>query len=233
MNLSDLLDLQRVDSEIDRLLEARASLPELELYRRAHVRTEAIRVDLTDRQRLLREIGLDLDRSNGELDIAEQKVVQQERRLFAGGLSAKETEHLRLDVLSLRRKVEESEDTVLELLQRKDSVDAEVGTIGSEFSKAEAEEHRLNEVISEQWRSIDAELARCERRKVEAASIVPQDLLDLYEDLRSRKGGVAVGRLDETGICGGCHLKLSAAERRQALQEDPPRCIHCRRILVP
>jgi predicted nucleic acid-binding Zn-ribbon protein len=88
-------------------------------------------------------------------------------------------------------------------------------------------------VIREAWRGIDAELARREERKAAAVSLIQPDLLELYEELRERKDGVAVGRLDETGMCGGCHLKLSAAERRQALEEDPPRCIRCRRILVP
>jgi uncharacterized protein len=232
-SLADLLDLQRVDSEIDRLLETRASLPELELYRRAHVRAEAVRVDLADRQRALREVELDVDRANGELEIAETKVVQQERRLYAGGMSAKETENLRLDVESLRRRVRETEDSVIDLLQRRETLEGEVASIQENLAGLESEETRLSGLIKEAWRGIDSDLARHEERKSAAVELVPSDLLDLYEDLRERKEGVAVGRLDETGMCGGCHLKLSAAERRQALAEDPPRCIHCRRILVP
>jgi predicted nucleic acid-binding Zn-ribbon protein len=232
-SLADLLDLQHVDSEIDRLLEARASLPELEQYRRAHVHSETVRLELTDRQQTLREVGLQLDRSSGELEIAETKVVQQERRLYAGGMSAKETENLRLDVESLRRRVKETEDVVLELLQQRESVEKEIAGIEGRLAEVEVEERRLNAVIKEAWRGIDAELARREERKIAAASLIPPDLMELYEELRGRKEGVAVGRLDEMGICGGCHLKLSAAERRQALEEDPPRCIHCRRILVP
>jgi predicted nucleic acid-binding Zn-ribbon protein len=218
---------------IDRLLETRASLPELELYRRAHVRSETVRLELADRQQTLREVGLELDRSNGELEIAETKVVQQERRLYAGGMSAKETENLRLDVESLRRRVKEMEDEVLELLQQRESLEKEIATVEGRLAEVEVEERRLNGEIKEAWRGIDAELARREERKISAVSLIPPDLLELYEELRGRKDGVAVGRLDETGMCGGCHLKLSAAERRQALGEDPPRCIHCRRILVP
>jgi predicted nucleic acid-binding Zn-ribbon protein len=233
MSLADLLDLQHVDSEIDRLLESRSSLPELEQYRRAHVRSESVRLELTDKQRVLREVALAFDRSNGELEIAETKVVQQERRLYAGGMSAKETENLRLDVESLRRRVKETEDEVLEFLQQRESLENEIAAVEGRLAEVEVEERRLNEVIREAWRGIDAELARREERKAAAVSLIQPDLLELYEELRERKDGVAVGRLDETGMCGGCHLKLSAAERRQALEEDPPRCIRCRRILVP
>ena len=232
-SLADLLDLQHLDSEIDRLLETRASLPELEMYRRAHVRSETVRLELADKQQTLREVSLELDRSTGELEITETKVVQQERRLYAGGMSAKETENLRLDVESLRRRVKETEDGVLELLLQRESHEKEIAAIEGRLAEIEVEERRLNETIKKAWRGIDADLARLEERKVAAVALIPTDLLELYEELRGRKEGVAVGRLDEAGICGGCHLKLSAAERRQALEEDPPRCIHCRRILVP
>jgi predicted nucleic acid-binding Zn-ribbon protein len=232
-SLADLLDLQHVDSEIDRLLESRSSLPELEQYRRAHVHSEAVRLELTDKQHALREIELVLDRTNGELEIAETKVVQQERRLYAGGMSAKETENMRLDVESLRRQVKDAEDQVLDLLQQKESLEKDLAVVEGRLAELEVDERRLNGEIREAWKKIDADLARREERKATAVTLIDPDLMDLYEELRSRKEGVAVGRLDETGVCGGCHLKLSAAERRQALEEDPPRCIHCRRILVP
>ncbi|NOY56904.1 MAG: hypothetical protein GXP34_13110 [Actinobacteria bacterium] len=232
-SLADLLELQRVDSEIDRLLEQRASLPELERYRSAHLETEEIRTELSEKETVFRELSLDLDRTYGELEMAETKVGQQERRLYAGGMSAKETENMRLDVESLRNRVRETEDRVLELLELKETLEKEVAVIRDELAAAEAEEQHLSGIIKEAWKGIDAALAVREERKVAAITLIPPDLLELYEQLRGRKEGVAVGRLDETGVCGGCHLKLSAAERRQALAEDPPRCIHCRRILVP
>lgn len=232
-SLADLLELQKVDSEIDRLLDTRASLPELELYKAAHLETEAVRRDLAGREAVLQDSSLDLDKTSGELEMAEIKVGQQEQRLYAGGMSAKETENMRLDVESLRSRVREAEDRVLELLQAKETLENEITQIRDRLAVAEAEEQRLTVIIKDAWKGIDAELARREERKAAAIVLIPEDLLDLYERLRERKEGVAVGRLDETGVCGGCHLKLSAAERRQALAEDPPRCIHCRRILVP
>lgn len=232
-SLADLLELQRVDSEIDRLLDRRASLPELERFKDAHLRADTVRKELGGNETALRELGLDLDRTSGELEMAETKVGQQEQRLYAGGMSAKETENMRLDVQSLRRRVSEAEDRVLELLQTKETFDNETAVIRDQLATVEAEEQQLRGAIKEAWKGIDAELARREERKAAAVTLIPPDLLELYEQLRERKEGVAVGRLDETWVCGGCHLKLSAAERRQALAEDPPRCIHCRRILVP
>ncbi len=89
----------------------------------------------------------------------------------------------------------------------------------------------LEESISGQWKVIDAEIARNEERKAAAAAPIAADLMEVYEKLRSSKEGVAIARL-EGGVCGGCHMALSPAERAEALSTDPPRCVHCRRILV-
>jgi predicted nucleic acid-binding Zn-ribbon protein len=89
----------------------------------------------------------------------------------------------------------------------------------------------LEEVIAAAWRQIDAQIGRHEESKREIAATISPELINLYEQLRKSKEGVAVGRLTG-GVCGGCHLTLSLPEQTEAADWDPPRCIHCMRILV-
>jgi predicted nucleic acid-binding Zn-ribbon protein len=103
--------------------------------------------------------------------------------------------------------------------------------LAAEREAALSEKDRLDALIGEQWRLIDADLARLEEKKRGIVPLIDRDLLELYEELRPHKEGVAVGRLSE-GVCGGCHLRLSAAEQVEVAREYPPRCMHCRRILV-
>ena len=52
--------------------------------------------------------------------------------------------------------------------------------------------------------------------------------------MRQRLGGVAVARL-EGGVCGACHMKLSAVENDRIQHEapdEPVRCEDCGRFLV-
>jgi predicted nucleic acid-binding Zn-ribbon protein len=230
--LADLLDLQSVDSEIDRLLQRRQSLPELEAYRAANRTSEGLDAQVRELEAQLEEGRLDIDKGEGELQLVEQKVEVEERRLFAGGLSARETEHLRLEVEMLRRRQSEMEDQVLAHLDLRDQLEERAAALRAELEAARAEERRLEEIISAEWRTIDAEIGRQEARKRDIVPLISDGLLELYEELRQTKQGVAVGRLAE-GICGGCHLRLSAAEQFEMLRDSPPRCLHCRRILVP
>ena len=230
-SLVDLLDVQELDSKIDRLLDRRSGLPELAKYKAAHARLEELASDRTDAAANLRELELDFDKSEGELEMLEAKLTEHETRLFAGGMSARETEHMRLEVQSLAGQKEAMEERVLAMLEDVDPARDAVATLDKEIAEVESEKTQLESVIKEEWKSIDGELARKEERKKEALEPVPTELVEIYEDLRGRKEGVAIGRL-ENGVCGGCHMALSSAEQAEALAAEIPRCVHCRRILV-
>ena len=232
-SLVDLLDLQAVDLQIDRLLHQRQSLPELEQFRLAHARSVQIAARLEEISEEFRQISLEEDKAEGELELLEQKVHQKEQRLFAGGLSARDTDNMRREVESLRSRESSMEDEVIELLDRRETLETEVGAIEVELESARSEEQRLEAIVGEEWKKLDAEIAKKEVRKQDIAPLIDPELMELYEDLRQHKEGVAVGRLVEGGICGGCHLRLSNAEQQQVLAEGLPRCLHCRRILVP
>jgi len=230
-SLEDLLDLQSVDSEIDQLLERRANLPELKAYRAAHDELADLERQLSEMASRVREIDLATDKSDGELTIEEEKAHREEQRLYAGGLSARDAEHLRNEVQMLQRRISEREDELLALMEEKDGLDTAAESLSAERDAVAAEKGRIEEVVAASWGEIDGDVARLESRKSALNPLIDPELILLYEEIRPIKEGVAVARLGE-GVCGGCHLTLSAAEQLQAGKAQPPRCIHCQRILV-
>ena len=230
-SLADLLDLQEIDLQIDRLLDERQSLPELDRYKQTHEKVQEGETRMGVAADELRQLELALDKAEGELEILENKLEEHETRLFAGGMSARETEHMRLEVQSLRGQQSALEERVLGLLEEVDPVREKVASIQRELDELEETKAELESSIKGQWKRIDAELARKEERKSEALTPIDSELLELYEKLRDIKEGVAVASYDH-GVCGGCHMTLSPAEQEEAFSSDLPRCVHCRRILV-
>jgi uncharacterized protein len=230
-SLADLLDLHDIDLQIDKLLDDRNSLPELETYRLAHGRVDQLTSELAEAKAHLRSTELSLDKSNGELGILAEKAAAEQNRLYAGGLSARDADYMRREVDMLHAKVKGIEDEVLALMEQREAAEASVASLDEELGVATAEKSRLTGIIQDEWRVIDKEIALKEERKAAAASLVDPDLLEIYDEMRSRQSGRIVGRLTD-GICGACHLQLSAAEVVRVAREDPPRCIHCRAILV-
>ena len=231
LSLANLLDVQDLDLQIDRLLEQRQSLPELEAYKSLHQSL----IDLESEQQTgaasLKELELALDKSEGEFELLELKLDEHETRLFAGSMSARETEHMRLEVQSLKGQREAMEEKVLHLLDGIDPERDAMKALDAKILAATQKKGELESSIKAQWKQIDGELARKEERKSEAVAPIDSDLLELYEKLRRIKEGVAVASFDH-GVCGGCHMTLSPAEQEEALADDLPRCVHCRRILV-
>jgi uncharacterized protein len=230
-SLADLLDLQEIDLQIDRLLDERQSLPELAAYKQAHATAKTVGAELEREAAVLKQLELDLDKAEGELEILEIKLKEHETRLYAGGMSGRETEHMRLEVQSLKGQQSALEERVLGMLDGIDPARDQVAGIEADLAKIEARKSELETSIKEQWKRIDAEIARKEERKQEAQAPIDPELLDLYEKLRVIKEGVAVAAYDH-GVCGGCHMTLSPAEQDETFAADLPRCVHCRRILV-
>ena len=200
-SLEDLLDLQVIDSDLDRLFERRASLPELEAYRTADQELSGIEHQLSEMAERLREIYLASDTSDAEVEM-------------------------------LRRRISGREDQSLALMEEEEQLDAARAEREKERDAVAAEKDRIEEVVAASWKQIDQEVARLEARKKDVVPLIDPDLIELYEQIRSSAEGVGIARLGE-GVCGGCHLTLSAAEQIQAAKTFPPRCIHCRRILAP
>ena len=231
LSLADLLDVQTLDLQIDRLLEKRESLPELEAYKRADSELQDLEAKRDASATILRQLELQLDKSEGEFEILETKLNEHETRLFAGGMSARETEFMRLEVQGLRGQRDAMEERVLQMLEDIDPARDEVNSLNTEIEAANSEKTELETSIKRQWKHIDGELARKEDRKKEAVRPIDDDLMELYEKLRRIKEGVAVATYDHS-VCGGCHMTLSPAEEIEAFSSDLPRCVHCRRILV-
>ncbi len=232
-SLEDLLELQALDSALDRLLDRRTSLSALARFKAAHQRLEQLQSAITAADASKRELDLAESRAEGEMRLDEDKVQREEQRLFAGiGLTAKDLTHLRDEVAMLRERISKREDEALALIEQQQEFVARLDDLASQRTAVAAEKAQLEAEIAAAWKEIDSEVAGLEARKVAAVRSIDPDLVVLYEELRPLKEGVAAAPLTADNTCGGCHLKLSAAEQIQVQRSSPPRCLHCRRILV-
>jgi predicted nucleic acid-binding Zn-ribbon protein len=82
--------------------------------------------------------------------------------------------------------------------------------------------------------ALEAELARVAADRLEAVTGMPEDLMTLYEKLRTSKGGVGAAALHRKE-CQGCRLTLNAADLAVIAAkpaDEVVRCEECDRILV-
>jgi hypothetical protein len=135
-------------------------------------------------------------------------VAQARQRLYGGKVrDPRELQNAERDVEQLRHQQSQREDALLEALIAVESAseirserEATLAALisGWETTQAElgAEQARLRErLLNEQARQVAARRA------------VPADLLTLYDNLRARRGGRAVARLDGD-MCSACRVAV-------------------------
>lgn len=233
--LEDLLVVQEHDTVVDQLRHKKETLPEqarLGEVEQALATLDASAADVGNRRD---EVARRQQRHEDELASVEDKIREVEKRLYSGEVSApRELQAMQADVASLNRHRSDIEDRVLEAMQEREPLDAELTDFAQQRSGLEAEAEQLGQAIGEQVKEIDAELATEPEAREAAAASIPDDLLSQYERLRSKQGGVGAARL-VNGRCSGCHLTLPATELDRIKRGAPDTvvlCDQCGRILV-
>ena len=231
--LLTLLQLQRVDSTIDRLQARLAHLPEQAALDALEAKAQELDVQIAERQAVFDDVSTRQRRLDFEVDTLVQKIRAESGRLYSGVVSnAKELQDISREVEALKRRKSVLEDNDLEVMEERDGVEKELEALTSERSSlaAEIERGRLSrdEAAGETGRQLTA--AETERQRW-VPRVDPQ-LIKVYETIRASKGGVGAAAMVD-GTCQGCHMRLPAQEaERVRTAGGLVRCDECQRILV-
>lgn len=232
-DLLRLLDLQNEDTAIARLNERRDSLPEAARLAQLRTDLEELTNDIAIATKQDDETGREQHRLEGEIELLEEQTAKEEQRLLSGAVSnPKELSALQAKAAELKNRRSALEDQLIEVMEAKEKTDATLADLTTEHSTNVAEADKLQATVAGLTSDIDAELKQHSDERTQIQSTIPDDLLALYEKLRSQKHGVGAAAL-VGGTCQGCHTKLPAVELERVRSEGGlQRCDNCRRILV-
>lgn len=230
-----LLDLQELDSALDRSAARRKTLPELAAIEQATIRLAGLRDQIALAEAAVSDIARDQTRLENEVEVVRSRATRDQQRLDAGQVSSpRELENLQSEIASLARRQSDLEDDVLEVMERREGLETDLAKLEAERSGTESERAEAERRRDAAFAEIDAELASTGQQRDTLASQLPEELLNLYEKVRSSSGGVGAAALIRRR-CSGCHLELAGSELRAAAaapDDEVLRCEECRRILV-
>jgi hypothetical protein len=232
--LKRLLDLQRVDSAIDRLTQRKADLPEQRTLDDLGDQLEELRAAHAAKKAELDEISREQSRFEGEVQMIDDKIKHESNRLYGGDItSPKELASIQAELDALRRRKNHLEDQDLEVMERREAVEAGLSSLADQLSELERSVTEATEARDKAAVEIETELTNNTAMRAEIVPELSPELLETYEELRPKKGGVAAAAL-EGGVCRGCGVSLSPVALDAMKRESPElaRCENCRRILV-
>lgn len=199
------------------------------------VRQQSLRTSQVTAQTEASDIAREQDKLEADIDLVRQRMNRDQQRLDTGAVSsAKELESLQHEIGSLAKRQRELEDVELEVMERLEAVEQQVGEFQAEQSRlaeaVEAAERRRIEAIA----AIDKDADFAQQQRAVVAAEISDELLAFYEKLRSQLDGLAAVAIRQRR-CEGCRLELSATDVgrvRAAAEDEVIRCEECRRIQV-
>lgn len=228
-----LLDLQALDTRRAQIAHRRKNLPAAA----THDSLAAELAELDDRLVAARtaheDVGREITKAEEDVRLVRDRAERNRARLDAGEGSPKDLQNLQHELESLARRQGALEDVQLEVMERAEDLETQVG----ELTRSRAElAARVEAAASERDAALGAlenEENEITAKRAPIADGVGEDLLALYEKVRTQTG-MGAAELSARR-CGGCRLELLGADLRRVTEaptDEVVRCEECRRILV-
>jgi predicted nucleic acid-binding Zn-ribbon protein len=230
-----LLDLQELDTALDRLEHRKRTLPELAEIQHAEERLGKFSDAFVAAQTEISDIDREQKKAEQDVDQVRARADRDQKRLDSGQVSsARDLENLQSEIVSLQRRQSDLEEIVLEVMERREEAETRLRDVESDRETSEKTLAELTSRRDAAYREIDGEAELTRTARAGVATDIPDDLMKLYDKLRDQHRGVAATALLR-GQCQGCHLQLNTVELnaiRAAEADEVIRCEECRRILV-
>lgn len=226
----DLLALQGFDDEAAALHAALADVErrllgdeELIEARHAQLAADTGATVVRTRQRRLEE----------EVETLSDRIARHETSLYDGSVKVvKELTNLQTEVEHLKANRAKLEDELIGVLDEAEAAESERRRAGKLVGQLENRWDQRAQDLRHEARRLNDAIARADARREIQRKQIPPRTLHTYDDLRARKGGLAVARVSG-GTCQGCRVSVPDAVRRKAMSPiGLAQCPNCERILT-
>jgi uncharacterized protein len=234
--LEALLLVQEHDTTLDQLRHRRAAMPEradLDTRTAELRRTEVERAEVGERHRV---VHAEERRIDDEAQAVGARADEVNKRLYSGTVSSpRELQAMQADIDMLRRRRSDLEDEELEVMEQRETLDAELAALDATIGALQATVSQLRDTIVTTETEIDDEIGRESAVRDGLAKPITESLVRDYERRRARNRGAGAARLVGT-TCQACHLTIPSTEAeqiRRAAGSEVAYCDNCSAILVP
>lgn len=228
-----LLELSEIDAELSRLAHRAGHLPE----QQDRMRIQADHTAASDRMAALELALEDLDaqaaRFESEIDAVRQREDRDRALLDSGQVNAKQVADLHHELETLQRRQASLEDSLLELLEQREQLQAQATAESAVIDGLAADLARVQQTLDTASEEIEATRAQRAASREQLAAAIDAELLALYERQRA-SAGVGAGPL-RGGQCGACRIEIDRGELARfsaAPPEEVLRCPECSAILL-
>jgi uncharacterized protein len=229
-----LLALAAEDTALTQLAHRQRTLPEVAAVETAAEAERGFAGEVVRAETQVRDLQREVKRLEGDVDTVRQRAAKDQRLLDSGSVSAKQMTDLQHEMQSLARRQSDLEDQELELMEQLEAAEQALAEVQENRSGARADLERAEQQRDDALADVADGRSRHEAARTEVAATIPDDLLKLYERIRTQTGGTGAAML-KARQCQGCRIELNGRDLAAVRNADPHevvRCDNCGRILV-
>jgi predicted nucleic acid-binding Zn-ribbon protein len=224
-----LYRLQQIDSQIDQL-QARLHETEIALNNFKEVqRAEAAKSEM---EHALQKAKKNLRIIEEEVKAVEIKLEQTESTLYGGKVrNPKELQDLQKENTVLKRQIDTMEDHQLEEMLAVEEAEKKYQQSVFFFQEVNRKDALQKASLAQAQENQVKDLGRLEDERRATVSTIPPEDLQIYEQIRKQKRGVAVSKVSDNS-CSACGSTLTPSQIQAASSPNQlSRCSFCGRIL--
>jgi predicted nucleic acid-binding Zn-ribbon protein len=228
-----LLELADLDAELSRIEHRSSHLAEQQRLEQI----QAEHRDANDRLAALRLALDDLDahiaKFESEIEGVRDREDRDRKMLDGGAINAKQLGDLQHELETLERRQASLEDSLLEVMERREELQAQQADELGKIDTLESELAEAQRARDDALSGIDETRLQRASRREELITDLDADLVSLYERQRSR-GGPGAARL-QGRRCGACRIEIDRGELARisaAADDEVLRCPECGAILL-
>ncbi len=165
-----------------------------------------------------------------------QKADEEEKLLYSGAIkSPKELEALEMEVVHLKRRRATLEERAIQLIEQVDKLTQQTNEAKGEYEQIAEDTRQRQEALEAQAEQLKRYISKRKREREELLKEINPSDLDQYRYVQRLKNDTHAVAVLEEGVCGTCHIQVSAAKRDNVERVDKAElftCGNCGRILV-
>ena len=229
--LSNLVELQDLDNKIYKLIDSKSNGENVINLKSLELNYKELSQNINENKKELSEFFLKKEDNEKKIISLELQIKEIEQKLSGDTLDPSETlnysnqkESLKIQIDKLKLELEELKEQNGDQLQVMNDWENSLEDIKNQLIN-------LSKIVKNEWDKIDKQIPDLEKEKLEFISTFPDELKELYDNLKKR-GLEVIAAYRNENQCGCCGVELTSSEIEQILKTKFQQCSYCDGVVI-
>ena len=190
----------------------------------------AMKSDLETESDHLQATGLERRRTEQDIEVLESRIEKSNVKL-ASIKSNKEYQAALKEIDDLEGEKSFLEDRLLEIFEEVDVLEVKYAETRARLEELIDKSEKDRIAVLKQMEALDSNIEVLEKERVRFCQAIDEELLERYNFLKERKGGLAVSPVIK-GVCQTCHLGIPPQKFNELIRcQELLKCPNCHRMI--